>query len=128
MSLRGAGIQAQCATVRVGGFLPQIEVLADRSQILLRRIEIGILGGYGPQLLPGVLQAAAPDIDERQRIDRPQVFWIDGGGLSIKIGRLLEATLRIAGGSVVQQRRHISRLGRSAHAPDQWKRYRSSIP
>jgi len=56
---------------------------------LLRWIEIGILGCNDPQLLQSILQAAPPDIDERQRIDRPQVFRIGRRGLAIKIGRPL---------------------------------------
>jgi len=57
-------------------------------------------------------QSAAPDIDERQRIDRPQVLVTGSGGLSIKIGRVVKAALCIAGCAAIQKRRHISRLRR----------------
>ena len=42
---------------------------------------------------------------------------VGGGGLSIKIGRVVKATLRITGGGAVQQCRHILSLLRFVHAP-----------
>jgi hypothetical protein len=103
MRLRRAGAQVQRTAIRFRSLRPQIEILANRTEVLLRGVMIRIEGKDRLQTGTRTFEVAESNIDDCQRVNRPQVSRCGSSGPAVEIARLLKPPLRVTRGGGVQE-------------------------
>jgi hypothetical protein len=93
----------QRTTIGFRSLRPKIEILANRTEVLLRGVMIRIEGKNCLQPRTRIFQLAAPNVDDREGVDRPQILRSGSSGPAVKIARLLKPALRIICGGRVQK-------------------------